>query len=149
IVLALTSNIKSPRELRTIAKQELEQQLERIPGVASSETAGGYERQINIDISNEQMRSYNLSIDALASKLRQETIKCASGEMIEARTLYSLRTIGEFKNDDQIRNTNIAVRDGEPLIFDEVATVEDGIAQPIVNVHLDGSHGVTINIYRQ
>src|SRR5699024_5104492 len=41
ILLALTSNIKSPRELRTIAKQELEQQLERIPGVASSETAGG------------------------------------------------------------------------------------------------------------
>ena len=57
IVLTLTSNIKSPRELRTIAKQDLEQRLERIPGVASSETSGGYERQINIDISNEQMRS--------------------------------------------------------------------------------------------
>src|SRR5699024_1431231 len=149
IVLALTSNIKSPRELRTIAKQELEQQLERIPGVASSETAGGYERQINIDISNEQMRSYNLSIDAIASKLRQENIQVPAGELIEGRTIYSLRTIGEFKNVDQIRNTIIAVRDGEPLILEDVATVEDGIAQPIGNVHVDGSDGVIINIYRQ
>src|SRR5699024_3039020 len=65
------------------------------------------------------------------------------------RTIYSLRTIGEFKNVDQIRNTIIAVRDGEPLILEDVATVEDGIAQPIGNVHVDGSDGVIINIYRQ
>src|SRR6056297_1444176 len=65
IVLTLTSDIRSPRELRTVAKQQLEQRLERIPGVASSETAGGYERQINIELSNEQVRSYGLSISTV------------------------------------------------------------------------------------
>ena len=149
IVLTLTSNTKSPRELRTIAKQDLEQRLERIPGVASSETSGGYERQINIDISNEQMRSYNLSISTIANKLRQENIQVPAGELVEGRTIYSLRTIGEFKNVDQIRNTIIAVRDGEPLTLNDVATVEDGVAQPIGNVHVDGNDGVILNIYRQ
>src|SRR5699024_2049539 len=124
-------------------------QLERIPGVASSETAGGYERQINIDISNEQMRSYNLSIDAIASKLQQENIQVPAGELIEGRTIYSLRTIGEFQNVEQIRNTIIAVRDGKRLILEDVASVEDGVAQPIGNVHVDGEEGVILNIYRQ
>ncbi|SMO91906.1 efflux RND transporter permease subunit [Fodinibius sediminis] len=149
IVLTLTSDIRSPRELRTIAKQDLEQQLERIPGVASAETSGGYERQINIDISNEQMRSYNLSIATIGNKLRQENIQVPAGELIEGRTIYSLRTIGEFKNVDQIRNTIIAVRNGEPLQLKDVATVEDGIAQPIGNVHIDGKQGVIVNLYRQ
>ncbi|MFH5832034.1 efflux RND transporter permease subunit [Halalkalibaculum sp. DA384] len=149
IVLTLTSDIRSPREIRTIAKQQLEQRLERIPGVASSETSGGYERQINIDISNEEMRSYNLSISAIAGKLQQENIQVPAGELVEGRTIYSLRTIGEFENVEQIRNTIIAEREGEPLRLADVADVEDGVAQPIGNVHVDRNEGVIINVYRQ
>ncbi|MGK7370508.1 MAG: efflux RND transporter permease subunit, partial [Candidatus Halalkalibacterium sp. M3_1C_030] len=149
VVLTLTSNIRSPRELRTIAKQQLEQRLERIPGIASSETSGGYERQINIELSNEQIRSYGLSISTVASKLREENIQVPAGELIEGNTVYSLRTIGEFKNVDQIRNTIIAVRDGQTLLLEDVARVEDGVAQPIGNVHVDGEDGVILNIYRQ
>lgn len=149
MVLTLTSDIKSPREIRTIAKQDLEQRLERIPGVASSQTAGGYERQINIDISNEQMRTYDLSISTIASKLQQENIQIPAGELVEGRTIYSLRTIGEFKNVDQIRNTIIATRDGEPIKLEDIANVEDGVAQPIGNVHVGGNDGVIVNVYRQ
>jgi HAE1 family hydrophobic/amphiphilic exporter-1 len=149
IVLTLTSDIRSPRELRTVAKQRIEQQLERISGVASSETSGGYERQINIDISNEQMRAYNLSISNIANKLQQENIQVPAGELVEGRTIYSLRTLGEFENVDQIRDMIVAVRDGEPLKLKDVATVEDGVAQPIGNVHVDEKKGVILNIYRQ
>ena len=149
IVLTLTSDRQSPRDLRTIAKQDLEQRLERIAGVASSETAGGYERQINIDISNEQMRTYGLSISTIASTLQQQNIQVPAGELVEGRTIYSLRTIGEFKNVDQIRNTIIARQNGEPIRVEDVANVEDGVAQPIGNVHVDGKEGVIINVYRQ
>jgi len=150
MVLTVTSDVQSPRELRTMAKQTLEQRLERTPGVASTETAGGYERQINIDISNEQMRSYGLSISTIANKLQQENIQIPAGQLIEGRTIYSLRTIGEFKNVEQIRNTIIAQQEGgEPLRLEDVANVEDGVAQPIGNVHVDGKEGVIINVYRQ
>ncbi|MDZ7692791.1 MAG: efflux RND transporter permease subunit [Balneolaceae bacterium] len=149
IVLTLTSNIRSPRELRTVAKQQLEQRLERISGVASSETSGGYERQINIDVSNEQMRAYNLDISNIAGKLQQENIQVPAGELVEGRTIYSLRTIGEFENVEQIRNMVVAVRDGNPLKLEDVARVEDGVAQPIGNVHVGQEDGVIINVYRQ
>lgn len=149
MVLALTSDIRSPRELRTMARQEVEQHLERIPGVASTETSGGYERQINIEISNEQMRAHDLDISAISSTLQQENVQVPAGELVEGRTIYSLRTIGEFQEIDQIRNTVIAVRDGQTLRLRDVATVEDGVAQPIGGVHVDGGDGVIVNIYRQ
>lgn len=149
VVLTLTSNIRSPRELRTYSKQQIEQRLERIPGIASVETAGGYERQINVEINNADMRAYNVDIQDIASKLRQENIQVPAGELVEGRTIYSLRTIGEFKNVDQIRNTIVATEDGHPVKLSDVAKVEDGIAQPIGNVHIDGKDGVILNIYRQ
>jgi len=149
VVLTLTSDIRSPRELRTIAKQQIEQRLERITGVASGETSGGYERQINIEISNEQIRSYGLSISTIANKLRQENIQVPAGELIEGQTIYSLRTIGEFKNIDQIKNTIIAVREEQPIKLKDIASVEDGVAQPIGNVNINGEDGVIINVFRQ
>lgn len=149
IVLTLTSDVRSPRELRTLAKQQLEQRLERIQGIASSETSGGYERQINIEISNKQIRAYGISISEIAQKLQEENVQVPAGQLIEGRTIYSLRTIGEFKNVDQIRNTIIAVREGQPVLLNDIATVEDGVARPIGNVHIDGQDGVIVNVYKQ
>ena len=149
IVLALTSNIRSPRELRTLAKQQLEQRLERIQGIASSETSGGYERQINIEISNMQIRAYGISISTIANKLQQENVQVPAGQLTEGRTIYSLRTIGEFQNVEQIRNTIIAVREGQAILLNDIAKVEDGVAQPIGNVHVSGKDGVIVNVYKQ
>lgn len=149
VVLTLTSSTRSPRELRTIATQQLEQRIERIPGVASAATAGGYDRQINIQLSNALMRAYNLNISDVASTLRQENIQVPAGRLEEGQTNYSLRTVGDFRNIEQIRNTIVASRDGNPVYLRDVARIEDGIAQPIGNVRVQGSDGVIINIYRQ
>lgn len=149
VVLTVTSNARSARDLRTYSRQTLEQRVERINGIASAETSGGLERQINVTIDNEKMRLYNVSIAEIATKLNQENIQVPAGQLTEGNTIYSLRTIGEFKNVDQIRNTIITVRDGQPLLLKDVAKVEDGIAQPIGDVHINGENGVILNIYRQ
>lgn len=149
VVLTITSDVRSPRELRTIARQQIEQRLERIGGVASAETAGGFERQINIRMSNSQMRAYNLTIGDVASALRQENIQVPAGELSEGDVTYSLRTIGDFRNIEQIRNTIVTSSEGNPVYAKDVADIEDGIAQPIGNVRVQGNDGVIINIYKQ
>jgi len=149
VILTLTSKTRSLRELRTLSTQQLEQRFERLTGIASAETSGGLERQINIWLSNEDMRSYNIDLSSVANKLRQENIQVPAGELIASRKVYSLRTIGEFKNVDQIRNTVIAMVDGKPVRLKDIAKVQDGIAQPIGGVHVQGTPGVIINLYKQ
>jgi len=149
VVLTLTSDTRSPRELRTISTQQLEQRLERIPGVASAATAGGLSRQINVQLSNAQMRMFDVDIANVANRLRQENVQVPAGELSEGETSYSLRTIGEFKNVEEIRNSIAAVKDGNPVYLKDIATVEDGIAQPIGNVRVQGNDGVIINVYKQ
>lgn len=149
VVLTVTSNIRSSRDLRTYARQIIEQRIERVNGVASAETSGGLERQINVSIDNEKMRLYDVTIQQIATKLQAENIQVPAGQLIEGNTIYSLRTIGEFKNVDQIRNTIVTVRNNQPIVLNDVATVEDGIAQPIGNVLVNGKEGVIVNVYRQ
>ncbi len=148
VVLTLTSNIRSARDLRTLATQIVEQRLERIPGVASAETSGGLERQINVWLRNDALRAYNLDIGAVANRLRAENVQIPAGELTEGRIVYSLRTIGEFKDINQIRNTIVGVVEGNPIRLNDVADVLDDVAQPIGNVRVDGEDGVIVNIYK-
>ena len=149
LVLALSSNIRSSSELRTISTQQLEQRFERISGIAAAETSGGLERQINIWIQNDRMLAFNLDIATVANRLRQENIQVPAGELIEGRIVYSLRTIGEFKNLDQIKTTVVGIRNDIPILLQDIADVEDGVSQPIGNVHVRGEEGLIINLYRQ
>lgn len=149
VVLAVTSEVRSARDLRTYATQILEQRIERINGIASAETSGGLERQINVVIDNEKMRLFNISISEISNRLNAENIQVPAGQLTEGNTVYSLRTMGELKSVEQIKNTVVAVRDGRSLYLRDVANVEDGIAQPIGNVQVNGDDGIIINIYRQ
>ncbi len=149
LVLALSSNVRSSSELRTLSTQQLEQRFERISGIAAAETSGGLERQINIWIRNDRMLAYNLDIATVANRLRQENIQVPAGELIEGRIVYSLRTIGEFKNLDQIKTTVVGIRNEIPILLQDIADIEDGVAQPIGNVHVRGEEGLVINLYRQ
>ncbi len=148
VVLTLTSDTRSARELRTFSTQQLEQRLERIPGVASAATAGGLDRQINVQLSNAQMLAYDIDIGTVADRLQQENVQVPAGELSEGETSYSLRTIGEFKNVDEIRNSIVAVREGNPVYLKDIASVADGISQPIGNVRVQGNDGVILNIYK-
>ena len=149
MVLTLSSNSRSPVELRTFSNQQLEQRFERIPGIASAETSGGLERQINIVMNSDQLVAYDIDLGSIAQRLRQENVQVPAGELVEGRMVYSLRTIGEFRNVDDIRQAIVATRDGEPVRLQNIALIEDGIAQPIGNVHVQGEDGVIINLYRQ
>tara|TARA_R100001143_G_scaffold63579_2_gene72373 strand:- start:3355 stop:6627 length:3273 start_codon:yes stop_codon:yes gene_type:complete len=149
LVLALTSSTRSPRELRTLATRQIEQRIERIEGIASAETAGGFDRQINVRLSNAQMRTYNLDIAAISNRLSQENVQVPAGELTEGETVFSLRTIGDFRNIEQIQNSIVSVTEaGNPVYLKDVALVEDGIAQPIGNVRVQGNDGVIMNIYK-
>lgn len=149
VVLAVTSDVRSSRDLRTYSTQVLEQRIERTNGIASAETSGGLERQINVSIDNEKMRLYNVTINDISSRLAAENIQVPAGQLIEGNTVYSLRTMGELKTVEQIMNTVVEVRDGQTLLLKDVASVQDGIAQPIGNVQVNGEDGIIVNIYRQ
>ncbi len=149
VVLALSSDQRSSRELRTLATEQLEQRIERLGGVASATTAGGLEREINVLLKNEQLRQHDIDLSSISSVLQNENVQVPAGELQEGNMTYSLRTIGEFRDVTDLRSAIVDFRDEQPIMLGDIADVRDGIAQPIGNVHVQGQEGLIININRQ
>ncbi|MEX1121841.1 MAG: efflux RND transporter permease subunit, partial [Balneolales bacterium] len=124
MMLTLSSDTRSSRDLRTIAVEQLEQRLERIQGIASASTSGGLERQINVTLRNESILAHNLEISSIANTLSSENVQVPAGELVDGRQVYSLRTIGEFKSAQEIRDAVISLEDNRSVALGDLADVE-------------------------
>ena len=149
VVLALSSEQRSPRELRTLATEQLEQRIERLGGIASATTAGGLEREININLRNEDLLNYDIDLATISSVLQQENVQVPAGQLQEGNMNYSLRTIGEFRDVEELSTAIVDMKEGRPILLRDIADIEDGVAQPIGNVHVRGQEGLIINVNRQ
>ena len=113
------------RSLRTLVKDDIKDRLERVEGIASAMLMGGLEREIQVRINRHKLEAYNLSLDQVVRILRYENLNLSGGHITEAYTEYILRSMGEYKNLDEMRNTAIAVRGGTPIYLRDIAQVSD------------------------
>ena len=61
-------------ELRRIAVEDIEPRLERLPGIASAETAGGLEREIRIQLDTVKVAAHGLDVTKVIQAVYAENI---------------------------------------------------------------------------
>ncbi|MBN2401892.1 MAG: efflux RND transporter permease subunit, partial [Spirochaetes bacterium] len=81
--------------------------------------------------------------------LAVENLNVAGGEIKTPMKKYSLRTEGEFKNIEDIRNVVVDTKNGVPVYVKDVARVYMGYAERSEIVRLNGENGVMIRINKQ
>ena len=102
ILFMSVSGPMGPAELREISIKQIKPALERIVGVASADTAGGYRRQIQVQIDPVKLHAFNLSTDSIISALRRENLQVPGGKIDEKETEFSVRTLSEYSSVDDI-----------------------------------------------
>lgn len=138
-----------PVSLRTLVEQEVRYRLERIPGVASADIRGGLEREIHVDLSLDKLKSFELSPDQVIQALQAGNINLPAGNLERAHLEVSVRTLGEFTDLDQLRNTVVANRGGTPIHVKDLGRVEDSFKELDHVVRIHGLHAVVISLRRQ
>ena len=142
------SGEKSLAELRKIAEDDIEPRLERIEGVASADTMGGEEREIQIQVNREKLTSRRITLGQLMDVIRRENVVVPGGTIEEGETEYTIRTLGEYSSIDQIANTVITYQNGVPIYVKDVADVVDGAKEKRQIVRVNGKPTVIISIRR-
>ncbi len=114
---------RSPVQLRKIAIDTIKEELEKIDGVASASVEGGLEREILIEIDQNKLHSYGISILDTATAVTDSNLNYPAGTIKESFYEYLIRTLGEFKNVREIENVVVKNKSRDPredmMSFDE------------------------------
>ncbi len=149
VFLNLSSEYLGSAELRRLAEETIEPLFERVEGVASVQTQGGLQRQINVNIDPVLLASYNLSPDQVAQAIQISSSLLPGGTIETSNKSYNLRIFSEYRSLDQIKNTVVTQRGTEAVYVKDVATVEDGFKENASEVRADYGDGVLIFLQKQ
>ena len=129
LAVALTSEHHDSRTLRQVGA-EVAESLRALNGVSEVSLIGGRKRALTIELNPERLRALNLDgvdvMQALASQNQadQSGLMTATGAATQVRLDNALRTA------DDVRGTVVAVRGGQPITLDHVATIRDAYSEP-------------------
>lgn len=119
------TGLENTQILRDYLDDNIKTRLERLEGVASCMLMGGLEREINVFVDRKKLEGCHLSITQIIDILRYENLNVTGGHVTESYIEYLVRTLGEFKDLDSMRNIIVTTHEGTSIYLKDVAEVVD------------------------
>jgi len=113
-------------DLRTIQDWIIKPQLRNIAGVNEVNTIGGYEKQFHVLPDPGKLMAYRLSFRDVMTSLAANNANVGAGYIEKNGEQYLVRTPGQVKDVEEIRQIVIGSRSGVPVRIADVADVREG-----------------------
>ncbi|MEO7538546.1 MAG: efflux RND transporter permease subunit, partial [Pyrinomonadaceae bacterium] len=139
----------SLREVTEIAKSKVKERIESVNGVGQITIIGGQERQINVWVDPDKMRSYNVAPAEVSAALRIQNMEFPSGRIDEGQTETAIRTVGKIQKPEQFDDVVVATRGGYQVKVRDLGYTEDGGAETRSEARLNGQPAVTLIVSKQ
>jgi hypothetical protein len=117
---------KSNQELRTLQDWVVRPQLRSVPGVADVNGFGGYEKQYQVRIDPTLLIKYGLTFDEVMKAVEVNNQNVGGGMVRQGTQAMLVQGVGRTTNIEQIKNIQIASKDGVPIRVGDVAEVAIG-----------------------
>src|SRR5476649_2109800 len=121
----LTSNHKSPRELKTIEDWVVEREIRAVPGVADVNSFGGEVKTYQITIDPEKAVQYNVTPLQLYDAVSKSNINVGGDVIQQSGQAYVVRGIGLLNNISEIKDIVVANIKGTPVYVKTIAEVTE------------------------
>ncbi len=152
MTLGLTGPL-SPKELRILADELVSDRLAKVGGVASVSVSGGEQREIQVAVDRDRLQAYQLGINQIVQSIKSENMNVPAGAIKENTREYTIRTVGEFENADQIRNLRIPLngkdKESETIRLGDIAQVVDSVKEAEEYSRINGKPSVVLTIQKQ
>ncbi len=123
--------------------------LNRVEGVGDVWHFGGEEREMRVEFDPYAMARLHLTYSEVIARLSNENQNTRAGFHDESKREYTVRTLGEFKNPEDIMDA-VVKRDGEKTIrVRDFATVKDGFKRTTSIVRINGQMSNAFGIIRE
>src|SRR5918996_2038955 len=113
-------------EARSVADWVLRKRLLSVAGVSQVIPIGGGVKQYQVLVRPEALQALNLSFHQVAEALKTTNQNASGGFYVEGGQEYLLRAVGRAKGVEDLGNTVVTVRGGQPITVAQVADVRVG-----------------------
>lgn len=148
MTLALSGN-RSADALRKIADDTVSDMLEQTAGISQASVSGGREAIVRIELSQNRLDAYELTLSGIGATLASQNIELGGGSVSEGTRKYMVRTTGEFASLDEINNTVVGTKNGYDVKLSDVGTAFMGYEDKTSEVFINGKPGVYISLKKQ
>ncbi|MCB5253660.1 MAG: efflux RND transporter permease subunit, partial [Candidatus Cloacimonetes bacterium] len=147
--VAVNGKGMSAMALREIA-ENLEDGLRNITDISKTETVGAREKQIWVDVDQDRLDAYGLSLNDISAALGSRNLNIPGGSARFGKLEFLVRTLGEFSDLDELKEL-ILLSDpsGRSIKVSDVATVRDTLEKPLSYAKLNGESSVSIFLYKK
>ncbi|MBC7798731.1 MAG: efflux RND transporter permease subunit, partial [Pyrinomonadaceae bacterium] len=136
-------------EVTEIAKNQIKERIESVSGVGQVTIIGGRERQINVWIDPDKLRSYNVTATEVSAALRIQNLEFPGGRVDEGAREVNIRTLGKIKDAKDFANVVVATRGTYQVKIKDIGYVEDGAEEVRTSSLLNGQPAVTLIVSKQ
>jgi HAE1 family hydrophobic/amphiphilic exporter-1 len=138
-ILRIAAVSKVPdRDFYQLIKDRIIPRIEQIPGVGTVKMVGGREREIRIEVDNERLKAYNLSILQISQKLATENIDFPAGKIEQPTRRSIIRVAGALKSLEAVQSVVVAATPTGPVYLKDVAAVIDTTKENYTLSRLNG-----------
>jgi len=148
------SGDRSIRDLFVFTDNSLIDRIKLLPGVGEVIIGGAGERSLRINVDNNKLKRYQLTILDVKNAIAMQHVEAASGYFENSITETNLRIMGEGLTPEQVSKIVITRRGGEPVVdtvirISDVAEVEDGMNDLRRVNSIGGVPGISIGVKKQ
>ncbi|MGD8567626.1 MAG: efflux RND transporter permease subunit [Gammaproteobacteria bacterium] len=144
----------NPRNLDMVVMQDfiennVRTRMETVPGVSQVNVYGGAERQIQILLDPARLSERNIAIADVRRAITERNRDISAGEIESGKRRYLLRTIGRFKDLQELRNLIIDRRGDSVIRLGDVAQLKLDHFELSRLSYTDGAPVIGMSVRRQ
>jgi CzcA family heavy metal efflux pump len=148
VIRVVLSGPLSLRRLQNLA-EDIQDELESIPGVLEARLTGGLEREIHVEFDLDRVRAYNVPFSSIVRSLTQSNVNMPGGSMDIGEGKYLVRVPEDFQHPSEIFSIVAFVRDGKPVYLRDIAIIRDAYKDPLTRSRINREKSVTIAVLKR
>lgn len=140
---------RSASDLKQIAEDNIVDILEQADGVAQASVYGGKTKIVRVELEQNRLAAYGLTVSAVSSALAKQNLELGGGKLNEGQKDYVVRTTGEFTSIDQINDTVITTINGYNVKLSDIGNAFMGYEDVSSEVYINGAPGIYVSVTKQ
>lgn len=128
MLISMTSRETSAMELRSIADWTVRPRLLGVAGVSQVMVIGGETREFQVQVDPKKLVTYDLTLQDVVMAVQKSSANSSGGFLLLPHKEYLIRGRGRVQNLQDLKSAVVTVRDGTPVLLEQLAEVKTGAA---------------------